>query len=286
MVFRPPAAQDRQRTGVKHEENDMRKLLSTIAIGFAAALLGQGAQAGGFLEIEGAVFGADSNEITNAWWPLPEGVRFTYFAEGVDECIVDVVDVLPTAAQSRTHVGAVAVREVLDEEWLDEDCDMVPDEKLESTRDWYAQDTEGNVWYFGEATVAFDFDECDHPDGMGGCTDGSWEAGQDVAGVGSVAEEGILMLADPTAEKGVFYFQEFYEEEATDMAKILNFKTVETFLYGEVDGCAMIKEWAPLDPGSIEHKYFCEDLGLVLVEENAGGKTLWVDLISVGPTPP
>jgi hypothetical protein len=101
------------------------------------------------------------------------------------------------------------------------------------------QDTEGNLWYFGEDTVAFDFDECDHPDGLGGCTDGSWEAGLDVAGVGSIAEE----------------------------------------------GCLMIKEWAPLDPGSVEHKYYCEDRGLVLVEENAGGKTLWVDLIDVGATP-
>lgn len=263
----------------------MSNFLSRVAIALATALLAQGAVAGGFLEIEGAAFGADSNEITNAFWPLPEGTRFTYFAEDREECFVDIVDVLPTAAQSRTHVGAVKIREILDEEWLDEDCDMVPDELLETTRDWYAQDTEGNVWYFGEDTVALDFDECDHPDGMGGCTDGSWEAGQDVAGVGSIAEEGIIMLADPTEEKGVFYFQEFYEDEATDMAKILNVKAVDTFLYGEVEGCVKIKEWAPLDPGSVEHKYYCENVGLVLVEENAGGKTLFVDLISVGPTP-
>jgi hypothetical protein len=86
----------------------MSKLLSRIAIGLASALLTQSAVAGGFIEIE-AAFGADSNEITNAWWPLPEGTRFAYSAEAKDECLVDVVDVLPAVAQSRTHVGAVKI---------------------------------------------------------------------------------------------------------------------------------------------------------------------------------
>ena len=120
---------------------------------------------------------------------------------------------------------------------------------------------------------------------MGGCTDGSWEAGQDVAGVGSIAEEGIIMLTPARFEKGVFYFQEYYEDEATDMAKILNLKGEDTFLFGHLDDCVITKEWAPLDPGSVEHKTFCRGHGLVLVEENAGGKTVWVDLIAVSPIP-
>lgn len=263
----------------------MGTTISRIAIGSTVALLAQSAAAGGFLEIEGAVFAADSDEITNAWWALPAGTRFTYFAEDRDECSVVYEDVLPTAAQSRTHVDGVAVREVLDEAWIDEDCDGDPDVLHESTRDWYAQDEEGNVWYSGEDTVAFDFDECDHPDGLGGCKDGSWAAGEDVASVGSIAEEGILMLADPTGNDGVFYFQEFYEGEAKDMAKILNYKKVDTFLYGMLNGCVRIKEFSPLAPGAIEHKTYCEDLGLVLVEENSGGKTVFEELIGVGPTP-
>jgi len=263
----------------------MSKIVLCIAIGFTAALLTQSAAAGGFVEVEGAVFAANSNEITNAWWPLPAGTRFTYFSEGPDECSVVIQDVLPTAAQSRTHVGAVAVREALDEAWVDEDCDMVPDVLHETTLDWYAQDTAGNVWYFGEDTVARDFDACDHPDGMGGCKDGSWEAGQDVAGVGSIAEEGIVMLADPTGKNGVFYFQEFYEGEAKDMGKILNYKKVDTTLFGELNGCVRIKEWSPLSPGAVEHKTYCEDLGLVQVEENSGGKTVFENLTSVGPIP-
>ena len=177
------------------------------------------------------------------------------------------------------------MREVLDEAWYDENCDMVPDVLHESTRDWYAQDTAGNVWYFGEDTVALDFDECDHPDGMGGCKDGSWEAGMDVAGVGTIAEQGIIMLTDPPANKGGFYFQEYYEDEALDMAKILTLRKVATIPYGPQKGCVMIKEYSPLDTGAIEHKYYCEDLGLMVVEENSGGKTVFEKLVDVGPIP-
>ena len=89
------------------------------------------------------------------------------------------------------------------------------------------------------------------------------------------------MLAEPG--KGEFYFQEYYEDVAIDMGKVLNYKKVDTFLFGKLEGCLMIKEWVPLDPGAIEHKYYCKNIGLVTVEENAGGKTLWVDLVSVDP---
>jgi len=263
----------------------MARIPSRLAIACTAALLTQSAAAGGLIEIDPAVFDANSNEITNPWSLMSEGTRYTFFSEGVDECSVILVDVLETADQSRTHVGTVAVREVRDEAWHDEDCDMVPDVLYESTLDWYAQDTESNLWYVGEDTVALDFDECDHPDGMGGCTDGSWEAGLDVAGVGSIARAGIIMLADPPANKGGFYFQEYYEDEALDMGKILTSRKVTTIPYGPQEDCIMIKEYSPLSPGEIEHKYYCEGLGLMVVEENAGGKTVFEKLVDVGPIP-
>jgi len=275
----------------------MKKVTSSLWVVIAALLavtVSSNALAkGGFLSIDDAAFDATSNVIDNSWWALPAGTRFTYFAEDGDECSVVYEDVLPTAAQSRVNVDGVAVREVLDEAWIDEDCDMIPDRLHESTLDWYAQDTEGNVWYFGEDTVAFEVpeDECEHPiagpfpDGTVNCADGSWEAGEDVAGVGTIAKEGILMLDDPTGKSGVFYFQEFYEGEALDMAKILNYKKVDTYLYGEQDGCVRIKEYSPLAPGAIEHKTYCDGFGLVLVEENSGGKTVFETLIDVGATP-
>lgn len=234
------------------------------------------AAAGGLQEING-VFDADSDLITNPWWPLDDFETLVYFEEGDDECVVDILEILDTAKT----VDGVEVQEVLDQEFLDEDCDGNGEELLESTLDWYAQDTSGNIWYFGEATVSYDWDECDNPDGAGGCLDGSWEAGQDVFGVGSLAEAGILLLAVP--EHGAFYFQEYYEDVAVDMAKVLNFKTVDTFLFGEQENCLVTKEWSPLERGAVEQKYYCEGLGLVLIAELSGGKTLWVHLVDFAP---
>lgn len=256
------------------------------------------ALAGGFVELDGD-FAADSHAITNLWWPLPEGAEFIYTAEEDDECIVSVQEVLGRSGVGEEYkltVDGTAVRTVRDEEVIDydDDCDGLGDtELLERTLDWYAQDEDGNIWYFGEHTVALDSeeDECDMWTaadavwGLEGCLDGSWEAGADVADTGSIAGEGIIMLLYP--EKGLFYFQEYYEDVATDMGKVLNFKNVEAFveigagpvLDEELEGCAVIKEWAPLEPGSVEHKYYCYGYGLMQVEENAGGPTVWTDLV-------
>ena len=238
---------------------------------------------------------ADSNEITNPWWPLSQGDRFIYFEE--EECILGVVDVMINGGQSRDEVNGVAVREILDREFIDEEgeCDANiedPDDEdwelIETTYDWYAQDSAGNVWYFGEDTVAFDHDECDRlvndEDPEEGCRDGSWAAGEDVADIGAIAEEGIIMLTSP--EKGQFYLQEYYEGEAEDMGKILNFKDMDTY-FGEQDHCVVIKEWVPLEGGNVEQKFYCEGYGLVLIAGLAGGPTVYEELVyfHAGPAP-
>jgi hypothetical protein len=262
------------------------------------------ALAGGFVELDGDFDGnpaspAFSALITNLWWPLPEGAEFIYTAEEDGECIVSVMEVLGRSGVGEEYkltVDGTEVRTVRDEEVIDydDDCDGLGDtELLERTLDWYAQDVDGNIWYFGEHTVALgeDEEECDvwtvaDPVwGLEGCLDGSWEAGADVADVGSIAEEGIIMLTEP--EKGLFYFQEYYEDVATDMGKVLNFKDVDVtveiafnpVLDEELEGCAVIKEWVPLEPGNVEHKYYCYGYGLMQVEGNAGGPTVWTDLI-------
>jgi len=248
------------------------------------------ALAGGFIELDG-VFGDGSPDLTNPWWPKPENTRFVYLFESEDECVVGVLDVLPDDGMI---INGVEVRTLWDREFVVEDecpediLSVLDDEPVESTYDWYAQDIDGNIWYFGEYSVATDHDECDHetggPDpvfGIDGCLDGSWQAGFDIwTGMPDPdILEGIIMLANP--QKGLFYFQEYWEDEATDMGKVLNFKTIHTYLYDEQEDCVTIKEWVPLSPGNVEHKYYCRDYGLVLVQGNAGGKTEWTDLVAV-----
>ena len=58
----------------------MRKTFSRIVIGCSAALLVPNAEAGGLITIDGAQFGATSNQITNPWALMPAGTRFTSFA--------------------------------------------------------------------------------------------------------------------------------------------------------------------------------------------------------------
>ena len=80
---------------------------------------------------------------------------------------------------------------------------------VERTRDYYAQDTDGNVWYMGEDSVAFEYDD----DGnlTGTSTEGSWRAGR------NKARPGYAMPATP--ELGFRYFQEFApKDEALDQA--------------------------------------------------------------------
>ena len=55
---------------------------------------------------------------------------------------------------------------------------------MEVTKDWYAQDADGNVWYLGEDTKEYE-------NGKVVSTAGSWEHGVD----GAYA--GIIIPADP-----------------------------------------------------------------------------------------
>jgi hypothetical protein len=285
----------------------MESIKRTGKLALAALLLGFGcpAFAGGYVELVG-VFNDDSVNLTNRWMPLSEGSQYIHVAETEDECIVSVLDVLPPSGPDvllpvgpdATVIKGVKVRTLWDREFIAEgECPEDPFDitvaslPVESTYDWYAQDVAGNIWYFGEHSVATDHAECDHPTAspadpillLAGCLDGSWEAGKDIWEdvPDSDVLEGIIMLADP--QKGQFYFQEYWEGEAEDMGKILNFKTVDSDYLGLLDDCVVIKEWVPLSPGSVEHKYFCKDHGLVQVEGISGGKTEWTYLVDVSP---
>ena len=86
------------------------------------------------------------------------------------------------------------------------------------------------------------------------------------------------MLGEPF--KGAFYSQEYYEDEAEDMGKVVNFVPVSSDDFGDYEDCLKTKEWSPLEPGNVEHKYYCMPDGLILIEE-LHGKTKWVELIEI-----
>jgi hypothetical protein len=206
----------------------------------------------------------NSADITNPWWTLPAGHNFLYFAQDGEDCLWNPVEVLN--ATTNNFVGVYAgtdARIILDRGWVDEGCTYgadpaafsdvwqnIPPEEV--TYDWYAQDSEKNIWYMGEDTF-----------------DGVSSAGSFVAGCNG-AEAGIVLLGNPS--KGDFYQQEFFEGEAEDWGKVLNFIKTGNLV------CMKTKEWSPLESGAIEHKFYCSDgtVGeLSRIEELKGKTVIW-----------
>ena len=126
----------------------------------------------------------------------------------------------------------------------------------EDTFDWYAQDRAGNVWYFGEDTKEFE-------NGVIVSTEGSWEAGVDGA------KAGIIMKARPRA--GVAYRQEYYRGHAEDFARVLGKSESVTVPAGTYHDVLKTKEFTPLEPKLLEHKYYASSVGVVREVTVKGG---------------
>lgn len=246
----------------------MNVRLSALATAIAAGtLMAGGAHAGTYdVDFEAATFSTPTT-IDNHYWPLIPGSIAVYAAETEDGCEVNRVTITSeTKSDFNAPYDGITAVVVEDLEWLSEDCDG-DYTLLEKTSDWFAQDDNDNIWYLGEETSAYDEDE--------GCItdEGAWEAGVDEA------EGGIVMLGSP--EVGLSYQQEYYEDEAEDMAKVLRLNaSVELDSFGPFTDCLKTKEWTPLERGSIEHKYYCPQSipGLVFIEE-LKGKTVYVEYI-------
>lgn len=205
---------------------------------------------------------------------LPTSVirkTFVYEAEDEDGLIVNYIEF---TTDTKVIMG-VTCTVVYDVEYLE--VEDGPTVKLEETWDWHAWDNAGNFWYFGEDTTEYEYN--DDWEIIGCNNDGAWEAGQDVAGVGSIAEPGIILPADP--RQGDCYKQEYYEDEAEDAGRVL--KVNETCEYPdgiESEECMVMKEWTPLEPGNVEHKLYYPGVGLVHIKE-LKEKTVEVELIDI-----
>lgn len=186
-----------------------------------------------------------TTDIDNPLMPLRPGTTFVYENAGDGEEIrVTVTD--------RTKVvdGVTCV--------VVHDVARVNGLVIEDTHDWYAQDADGNVWYFGERTAEY---EPGDPDPVS--TEGSWTAGVDGA------EPGVVMLADP--EVGIRYRQEYYEGEAEDWAEVKSLDAQSHVPYGSFGGVLKTLDVNPLDP-SREIKFYAEGVGNVLATDRDGGR--------------
>jgi hypothetical protein len=183
--------------------------------------------------------------IDNPYLPLTAGSRWVYegiVAGGLERTEVVVTD------QTRTVMG-VAVTVV-------RDTVSVDGEVVEDTYDWYAQDRDGNVWYFGEDVKSFDAGQLTD-------TDGSWEAGADGA------LPGIVMLAEPAV--GQAYRQEYYEDEAEDLGEVIAVGGSQVVPAGSYDHVITTRDWNPLEPDVVEEKQYAPGVGLIREARVVGG---------------
>jgi len=184
--------------------------------------------------------------IDNKYFPLTPGTTFIYRGE---------TEGLPTRNETYvtydTKVILGVTTTVVHDQAFEEGV------LVEDTFDWYAQDVDGNVWYFGEDTKELD------ENGDVISTEGSWEAGVDGA------EQGIIMLADP--KKGDRYQQEIAPDVAEDMAQVVGFEESFCVSYGCFEDVLVTKEWSPLERGVVENKYYAKDVGFIFGVMVKGG---------------
>jgi hypothetical protein len=136
---------------------------------------------------------------------------------------------------------------------------------IEDTFDWFAQDRDGNVWYFGEETHRVE-------NGQPTSRAGSWEAGKDGA------QPGIVMLGRLAI--GDHYRQEYLPGEAEDMGRIRATGESVDVPIGSFTDVLVTEDFTPLEPGIVELKYYAPGIGL-LMEETISGGSKGIQLIEV-----
>ncbi|HKA20641.1 MAG TPA: hypothetical protein VKN18_20325 [Blastocatellia bacterium] len=185
------------------------------------------------------------SRIDNPYFPLTPGTTFIYegqTAEGFEH------DEFAVTHNTRVILGVTCV-EVHDTVTLD-------GELTEDTLDWFAQDTDGNVWYFGENTHELE-------DGLITTIEGTFMAG--VNG----DKPGIVMKAHPAI--GDFYRQEFSLGNAEDFAETLSLTETVTVPAGTFHNCLKSQETTPLETDLLEKKFYAPGVGNVLTVDATTG---------------
>jgi len=171
--------------------------------------------------------------VTNLYFPLRRGDLYTYKGNRKKAPVVNTVYVTRNT-QTIDGVATVEVRDQVYESGV----------LTEDTLDWYAQDDQGNVWYFGEFATQY----------PAGTHDGSWTAGVDGA------QPGYIMEASP--QVGDSYCQENAPGVAQDAADVLSLTGTWTGPYGSFTNVLETKDYSLIEPHS-EHKWYARGVGLL-----------------------
>jgi hypothetical protein len=182
--------------------------------------------------------------IDNPYFPLVPGTTFTYLTPNGA-----IKDVFAVTHDTRVINGVTCVQV--------HDSVYTNGELTEDTLDFFAQDRDGNVWYFGENTAEL-------KNGLLATIEGSFLSGL------NNDKAGIIMKAHPAP--GDFYRQEFSLGNAEDYAETVNLNSRVVVPYGRFDNCLKSQETTPLEPDALEDKYYAPGVGNVLTVDLVTGE--------------
>ena len=195
-----------------------------------------------------------STTINNPLLPMKPGSKYVY------QNLSENAEVTITVTNNTITLAGVTCIVV-------HDVNKVDGEIEEDTLDYYAQHTDGSVWYFGEDTISYD-------NGVAS-TEGSWRAGLDGA------KPGIVMLG--TQPLGKTYRQEFLLGEAEDVARTVAVNQHVEVPFGIFNNAFVTRDYTAIEPGKFEKKYYVSGVGMVLAHNPDTGER--EELVSYTPGP-
>ncbi|HEX3292482.1 MAG TPA: hypothetical protein VHR38_01965 [Solirubrobacterales bacterium] len=193
-------------------------------------------------------FGQNSNLVTNTWFPLARGSVYVYDGQKDGKSARDVM----TVTRKTKMIAGIRALPVADRLFLNGVL-------AERTTDWYAQDKKGTVWYLGEKTAEL------NAQGKVTSTEGSFLNGRDGA------MGGIFMPAHPAV--GQSFQQESFKGQAEDRFRILSMATSISTPAVSSQNAMLTQEKTPLEPGTVDHKYYVQGIGTVKEQQVAGFST-------------
>ena len=184
--------------------------------------------------------------VDNPYFPLVPGTTMVYKGRSEGDIITDYFAI----THNTRVIDGVTCVEVHDSVYTN-------DVLSEDTLDWFAQDKNGNVWYFGENTAELE-------NGLLATIAGSFLAGV------NHDKPGIIMKAQPMV--GDFYRQEFSLGNAEDNARTIGLNATVRVPIGTFEHCLKSEETTPLEPDALEDKFFAAGVGNVLTIDQVTGE--------------
>jgi len=186
------------------------------------------------------------DKIDNPYFPLKAGTVFIYEGQ------------TPAGLEHDEFIVTHKTKQILGVTTVEVHDTVTTNGKLtEDTLDWFAQDKEGNVWYFGENTMEL-------IEGRPSTLEGTFTSGV------NRAKPGIIMEAHSAV--GDFYRQEFDLSNAEDFAEVKSLSDTVSVAFGKFTDCLRTRETTPLEPDLKEAKWYAPGVGNILTKDLTTGQ--------------